>query len=281
MPNRPDRARMTELRTLAKRYVKVYGRVNTAMSRSITPPMLDTAATQLGLMDDGQLFASGDNELAMILDVATFEVRTDGTTAVERYLAAHPPAAGSAEARLPHAMRAARFSVYLIDGVEEGIGIQVHDQLGGAPRLLFGPNLDSPAVLGLWFAARLITIDDVSFLSGVLLPLDEFGSEDILEELVEFFPDRAVDDLHGLPPEDQSVVTTVIAINGLEATDWMKEQLAIQDSELEAEPEIESPELPSSFPPPPARPAAVFNQETANATATVADSYEPPSVLDG
>ncbi len=113
MPNRPDRARMMEVRSLAQRYVKASGRVHAAIAKGIAPATLNAAAAHLGLMVEDRIIAPHDHDLAMVLDLATFEVRTDGTTAVERYRMEHPPAAGSLEERVLLAMLAARFSIFL------------------------------------------------------------------------------------------------------------------------------------------------------------------------
>lgn len=230
MANRSEHA---ALLPTYKRYRKVLDRVMMPVAKRVDEAMLDAAATALGLLVDGKLAIVGGHDVAAVLDFALHELRADGQTVIQRHLADHPPDAGSQDDRVLRALEAARFSVFLIDGVEDGVGIHVYDMLGGPARFVFDAVYANPALLGDRFGGRLLTVDEVSLSTGVFLPLDQLAAEDILDELSDTFPERTIEDLHHLPPEDRTVVATIIARAGLEATDWMVAQALLDEIGLD------------------------------------------------
>ncbi len=225
MANRTDQ---TALLRKSKRRRKVLNRVMTPIGKLVDESMLDAAATELGLLIDGQLYLTGEHDVATVLDFAMHELRTDAGSVVQRHLAQHPPVAGSTEATVLRALEAARFSVFFIDGVEPGVGIHVYDMLGGPARFVVDEALGEPAFLGDRFAGRLLSVGDITLSTGVYLPLDQIATEEILDDLLDRFPERSMDELHLLPPEDRAAATAIIARAGLEATDWMVEQALLE-----------------------------------------------------
>lgn len=255
MAERPDHKALLQS---YRRYRKVVERVMVPVGRLVDAAMLGQAAAELGLVVDGELLLTGDHDLAAVLDYAMHELRADGRTVIQRRLAEHPPDPGSRDDRVLRALDSARYSVFLIDGIEP-IGMHVHDMLGGPARFVVDEAFTDPALLGERFAGRLVSIDDVTMSTGVFLPLDQLAAGDILDELIDHFPGRAVDDLHGLSPEDQTIVTTVIARAGLEATDWLVEQALLEEAGLDplsalGPDDEELPPIPMLFPASPSSP---------------------------
>lgn len=209
----------------AKRYVRVLDRVTTPVAALLDEGLLTEAATELGLMIEGRFLGGGPNELASIIDFAMHELRRDGLTVIERALFIQPPLHGTPDDLVVRGMVGARFSVFLADGIDATIGMHLYDMLGGPPRFLYDASFGQPAFLGQRFAGRVLTIGEISLPIGIFLPLDQVAADDILDELLASFPDREIDDLHDLPPEDRADVTAIIMVAALEATLWFAERL--------------------------------------------------------
>ncbi len=213
-----------------KRYSKALDRLMMPVSRFIDGGMMDIAATELGVLVDGHLMITGMHDLSAVADYALHEIRIDGLNAIQRYLAKHPPDPGSQDGRVLEGIRTARFSVFLIDGVEEGIGAHVYDMLGGPPRFVFDSTLGDPGLLGQRFAGRILTVGEITLSTGLILGLDQLGADDILEDLLDRFPEHAIDDLHDLSPEDQAIVTGVVARAGIDSMDWILDQAVLAET---------------------------------------------------
>ncbi len=221
----PKRGAKSERTIAYHRYLKALERVLRPMGSQVDESLLDESATVLGLLVDGQLDLRGQHELGAVYEFALYEIRRDGETVIERYARTHPPDLSSREGRLLRALAEARISVFLIDGVEEGVGIQVHDMLGGPPTFVAEEAYGNPLFLGERFAGRLATVDDVTLSIGGFMPLDVMAMEEILYDLVERFPGRPVDALHTLSGQDRTDAAVIIARAGMESMDWLAEQV--------------------------------------------------------
>lgn len=209
----------------AKRYVRMLDRVTPPVAALLDESLLNEAAAELGLMIEGRFLGGGPNELASIIDFAMHELRRDGQTVIERSLDAKPPLPGSPDDLVLRGMVGSRFSVFLADGIDATIGMHLYDMLGGPPRFLYDASFGQRAFLGQRFAGRVLTIGEISLPIGIFLPLDQVAANDILDELLDSFPDREIDDLHDLPPDDRADVTAIIMVAALEATLWLAEEL--------------------------------------------------------
>ncbi len=209
----------------AKRYARVLDRVTPPIAALLDESLLNEAATELGLMIEGRFLGGGPNELASVIDFAMHELRRDGQTVIERALFIQPPLAGSPDDLVVRGMVGARFSVFLVTGIDAGIGMRLYDMLGGPPRFLCDASFAQPAFLGQRFAGRIMTIGEISLPIGIFLPLDQRAADDILNDLLDSFPDREIDGLHDLPLADQADVTAIIMVAALEATLWLAERL--------------------------------------------------------
>jgi hypothetical protein len=174
-------------------------------------PTFDAAAIELDLLVDGELFAELPHELSIVLDYGVFDVRLDGRNAIERYRDARHPSTSSHEGALIATMLAARCSVYAIDAIEEGVGVAVHDLVGGREAFVSDPAIAGIAEEGLAFVARLLTLDDLTITTGISLPLDDLAEEEIFDELAAELPDP---DPTAIDPSDLSVeeAATVAAV---------------------------------------------------------------------
>lgn len=221
------------------------------MGTRVDSSLLDETATILGMLVDGQLDLRGEHELGTIYEFAVYEIRRDGETVVERYVREHPPNLDSRDGRLLKALPEARLSVFLIDAVEEGVGIQVHDLLGGPPTFIAEEAYGDPLFLGERFAGRIATVDDVTLSVGGFQPFDEIAIEDIFYDLVVRFPGRPVDALHQLSGQDRQDAAVIIARAGMESMEWLVTQALAEAGSLEGIDELDDAAFLDALPPPP------------------------------
>lgn len=221
----PGRRAKSERILANRRYAKIVQRVLQPIGRQVDESLLDESATTLGLLADNHLDVRGAHDLGAVFEFAVYEIRRDGETMVERYARLHPPDPSTRDGRVLRALLEARMSVFLIDGVEEGVGMQVHDLLGGPPAFVADETYGNPLFLGERFAGRLLTVDDVTLSVGGFMPLDEVAIEDILIDLVERYPDVPVDMMHTLSGQDRLDAALIIAAAGIESTDWLVTQV--------------------------------------------------------
>ncbi len=234
-----------------RRYLTILQRVLQPLGNHVDGSLLDESAMVLGLLVDGQLDLRGQHELGAVYEFALYEIRRDGETAIERYVRTHPPDLSSRDGRLLRALAEARTSVFLIDGVEEGVGIQLHDMLGGPPAFVAEEAYGNSFFLGERFCGRLATVDDVTLSVGGFMPLDVMAMEEILYDLVERFPDSPVDTLHTLSGDDRTDAAIIIARAGMESMDWLAAQALEDEIALEAMNELDVPLIADALPPPP------------------------------
>jgi hypothetical protein len=235
--------------------VKIVHRVLLPIGRQVDESLLDESAATLGLLTDGKLDIRAERELGTVLEFALYEVRRDGETLVERYVRTHPPDPGTRDGRVLRALPDARLAVFLIDGVEEGVGMQVHDLLGGPPAFVADETFGDPQFLGERFAGRLLTVDDVTISVGGFMPFDAIGIEDISYDLVERFPGRPVDSLHTLAGQDRTDAAVIIARAGIESRDWLVTQVLQDVAAMEGTEELEAALTDDRMLPPPAHPS--------------------------
>ena len=167
----------------------------------------------------------------------------------------HPPDLSSREGRILRALAGARTSVFLIDGVEEGVGIQVHDMLGGPPAFVAEEAYGDPLFLGERFAGRLAPVDDVTLSVGGFMPLDVMAMDKILFELVERFPGQPVDALYTLSGQDRVDAAVIIVRAGMESMDWLRLQAMDDAMALEEMGGLDAAPSGDALPSPPAHPS--------------------------
>jgi len=133
------------------------------------------AAEELGLWRDGTISVYED-ALPVLWDHAVHHRFAGGPNVVERYVAEHPPAAGTeAEAALT-AMGQAFFSLFHIDRLTRFVGVHVTDILRDQKYFLADEGLGSSATKGMVLATRVLpcegfimTTGAIQFVSGEVL----------------------------------------------------------------------------------------------------------------
>jgi hypothetical protein len=137
----------------------------------VSKPALLEHAKQLGLATAGMLVAESEAEMTLVFDLALYTAQQRRSRAPDRYARATKLPPGSDAARMPEAMRHARFSVWRIKQRHEAAGLIITDVLREAELWLMDEQLEASAPGGLSFAGRICEPDRFAMSCGVVVPV--------------------------------------------------------------------------------------------------------------
>jgi hypothetical protein len=140
-------------------------------------------ARRLGLARGKTLILEDMEEMNYVYDLAIYTASATRTRGIDRYARSARFAAGSDDALVLEAMRAARFSILLMERRHETAGIIATDLLRGAEVWLVDIGLESSLSDGEMFASRLFTPGPFSMTAGIYVPFDTDLLPDIVDEL--------------------------------------------------------------------------------------------------
>ncbi|HTU16899.1 MAG TPA: SEC-C metal-binding domain-containing protein [Gemmataceae bacterium] len=143
--------------------------VNHALVERLSREVLDEGGKKLGILKGNTLLLDSEDELAVLMDFCIHDVRRDGHTAVESFLLEAPFASGSEEMLYLNALRQARYSLFVLERVERGCGIEVRDLRWGGTRFIMDIGLGSTGSPDLLLAARVIPFESVFVTTGAPL----------------------------------------------------------------------------------------------------------------
>ncbi|HLK80325.1 MAG TPA: hypothetical protein VKT99_02350 [Xanthobacteraceae bacterium] len=129
-------------------------------------------ARRLGLALGKTLILDDIDELNYVNDLVIYTAPAGRSRAVDRYARSAGLAAGSDEALVLEAMRAARFAVLVMERRHEAAGLIAIDLIRGNQVWLVDMGLEASMPEGAMLATRLITPDRFSMTAGVLAPFD-------------------------------------------------------------------------------------------------------------
>jgi hypothetical protein len=169
-------ARYRQLREISKRH-------HHEILKFISSDTLLYHARRLGLAQGKTLIADNVDELNYAFDLAIHTAAAGRSRAIDRYARSARLAAQSDEARILDAMRAARFSILLIERRHAAVGLVATDLLRPAKVWLVDFGLESSMPEGGMIATRFYVPDRFSVTAGVFVPLDLGMIEEIDAEL--------------------------------------------------------------------------------------------------
>ena len=143
----------------------------------------------LGVYKNDTLVFSSESETDVLMDYCIYDYRWDGRNVIERYINQTPTEDGSDEQILLNAMLEARYSLFVIDDVVRGRGVQTRDLLRGDSGFIVDVALSGTAVKGFILACRIISPGDGGFsmTTGAGLPADHPIMGRIIQEIPERF----------------------------------------------------------------------------------------------
>ncbi len=106
------------------------------------------------------------------------------------------------------ALRQARFSLFVVESAEPGVGVHVRDLLRDEPRFLVDVGLGRTATVGMVLAARAMAPDGIGMTTGAALPVGAMSAAD----RVHYLDDLKVRgiDFETLPPTESSELTATV-----------------------------------------------------------------------
>src|SRR5262245_29322807 len=102
---------------------------NTKLTKALTKWDMEEGARKIGIFQDGKIVLEDDSTIAVLMDFCLHDIWRDGFNAIERFYRLSPPPIDSDEMMMLEAKRAARFSMFMANQLEPGVGVHVRDLL--------------------------------------------------------------------------------------------------------------------------------------------------------
>lgn len=144
--------------------------LHNALMKQSRPP-IQAAAEHLGVLIEGTITLDAD-QMPVLMDHALYGCWEEGRNAVGRFATEHPPTPESTEAVVLGAMQRAFFSVFQVDQIVPGLGVQVTDIFRDQQHFMVDVNLSQTAAPSLAVACRALPFDEFIISTGAILPLD-------------------------------------------------------------------------------------------------------------
>ncbi|CAN5182737.1 hypothetical protein BH10PLA2_BH10PLA2_03660 [soil metagenome] len=171
---------------------------------------MNQGGRDLGILQNNQLVFDTEDQVAVLLDYCIHDIRQQTGNAIDRYLAVSPPPPGSDELVLIRALQQARYSIFTIESIEPGVGINVRDLLSDETHFLFDLGLSRSAKIGLVLAARVIAPEGIGMTTGTGLPIGVLTTEErskLLKNVQTALPGQ---DLRNISLEQASRLTAML-----------------------------------------------------------------------
>jgi len=165
-------------------------------------------ARRLGLAHGKTLILDDMDEMNYVYDLVIHTASAGRSRAIDRYSKSARLAAGSDEALVLAAMRAARFSILVIKQRHEAAGLIATDLFRRTQVWLVDVGLESSVPDGAVMATRIFTPEGFSMTAGVFVPFDLGTIEDLYAELPRRLGESKLDALI----EDRRFVETIYRV---------------------------------------------------------------------
>jgi hypothetical protein len=169
-------ARYRQLREISKRH-------HHEILKHISHDTILHQARRLGLARGRTVILDDMEEMDFVFDLAIHTAPPGRSRAIDRYARSARLAAPSDEALVLEAMRAARFSILVIERRHEAAGLVATDLIRQDTVWLVDLGLESSMPDGATIATRLYTPDRFAMTAGVNVPFDFAMVEDLRAEL--------------------------------------------------------------------------------------------------
>ena len=172
-----------------RRFRGAQKQLNSTLPKYLHKNAFQECGTTLGIYRDNTLVLGSESEMSVLMDYCVYDYRWDQHNVIERYVSQTPIEAGSDKKVLLEAMLKHRYSVFLVDDVVRGLGVQTRDLFRGDKGFILDIALSETAVKGFVLACRIITPagSRFSMTTGAALPADRPIMERIIQEVPERF----------------------------------------------------------------------------------------------
>lgn len=159
---------------------------NTLVQR-VPRDVIDEGGQRLGLLKGDVLVLDTEDEMAVLMDFCLHDVRRQGRTVIERFLAEDPYPADSDEMVFLKALTGAYHSVFVVESVERGVGVEVRDAFRGDNHFVLDLGFSTTASPGAVMATRIIVPEGTfAMTTGAGLPVGRLpaaGREEWLSQM--------------------------------------------------------------------------------------------------
>ncbi len=192
---REQLTRYQQFRTLQKS-------LNGPLLEMLPKSALGKCGKVLGIYKNNILVFGSESEMSVLMEYCLYDYRWDGQNVIEKYVSQTPLEAGSDKAILLEAMVKARYSLFRVDAVEKGVGIQTLDLFRGDSSFVIDIALSETAIKNMVLAGRIMTLGESKFsiTTGAALPVDRPILERIIREIPERFGKTGAE-IAGMSPE--------------------------------------------------------------------------------
>lgn len=194
-------------------------RLNSILTSGLSKKTFLDAAGLLGLRSGDTLVFESEYETDVLMDYIIYDYYHKGKNAVEQYAERNQPKLGTTEHILLDAMLEARYSLYQITAVYEGLGVNMLDLLKKEEASVMDFNLSDSVIkgetpMGLIMAGRLVFPEKLFCMTtGAMLPVVDDSIDKILDFITKNFPER--DFLHNEMDLSEQVKFSTFTINTL------------------------------------------------------------------
>ena len=178
---------------------------------TLSKKAMQEAGEKLGILRDGVLVFGSEDETAVLMDYCLFDFREQGMNAIERRLVQDPPPADSEELLILQGLRNARYSLFIVEAIQPGVGLHLRDLLTDVTIFIVDINFSNSAQEGLVLAARIVTIDGINMTTGASLPVAVIPASEMKEFVHRYLPQiRALAGQKESPEQASELAATII-----------------------------------------------------------------------
>lgn len=146
-------------------------RLSMRLVESLSKGELQRGASNLGILQGQQIVFDTEDQSAVLMDYCIHDLRQNGVSAVEKFLAAPPPGLSADETVFLEGMRSARYSLFVVEAATPGAGIDVRDMLRDDRLFIVDMGFSRSARPGLVMASRVLSPEGINMTSGAALPV--------------------------------------------------------------------------------------------------------------
>ena len=184
--------------------------LHSELLKSLPKDKFTECGRKLGFQVNGTLVFETEDEASVLADYCLYDGWSGQHNAVTRFLAKQPYPAGSDQALLLVAMSRARYSLFQVESVAEGLGVNCRDILRGDGGTIVDEGLGNTAVPGVIVAGRLVVLPELSMTTGAGLVIDADTLEDIQKLLEDGAQGTGQADFNNLTRQEAAVLPSII-----------------------------------------------------------------------
>jgi len=210
---RTDRSQLVETYL---HYREVMRELVSAVRPYLPEDALLRGGRHLGLLRRGILVFDSEEEMAVLMDYCYHSIRFEGRNAVQRYLSDCPPTPGADASLLLPAFAEARFSIYQVQRVERGLGVEIANVFAEDRQFMVDMGFSKSGTENRVFAGRMLRLPDFCMGTGAMVPIrDQRTLIAIDRRLSEEFQGRM--NWAALTPKQQTVFESIVLRSSLMA----------------------------------------------------------------